>query len=171
MSGHASRSIEDIAAARREGQALFYQVRPPAVSTTRKQLRITLVQLYLHRDRSKTEETIRKIDNLEFKAVILTVDAPVIGKREQDMRNALPVNDDPVCFVGSFIPTSHSRRWLLDREWKKLGRAVWRPRCRPTSKLICSGQMWPGLRFANKSHLAAVVIEMVVLRAPRSFQS
>jgi len=31
------RSIEDITAARREGQALFYQVRPPNAYTTRKQ--------------------------------------------------------------------------------------------------------------------------------------
>ena len=26
----------------------------------------------------------------------------MLGKREQDIRNALPVNDDPVCFCGVF---------------------------------------------------------------------
>ncbi len=93
----------------------------------------------------------------------------MFGRREQEMRNGAPVKGNPVCCAGSFIAASHSRRWFLDRERKQLGRVVWR--LRHTSRPICSGQMWPGSRFANKSHLATVVIEMVVRRASRSFRS
>lgn len=55
--------------------------------------------MYLNKDRSESERIIRGIDKLGFKAVILTVDTPVIGRREQEMRNMPPVGGDLVCSV------------------------------------------------------------------------
>ncbi|KIM25178.1 hypothetical protein M408DRAFT_74720 [Serendipita vermifera MAFF 305830] len=63
--------IEDIAAARLENQPLFYQ-------------------LYVNRDRKESERIIRLVDELGFKGIMLTVDAPILGKREKDMRMHLP---------------------------------------------------------------------------------
>ncbi|KAG8833854.1 Cytochrome b2, mitochondrial precursor [Serendipita sp. 399] len=75
ISSNASRTIEDIAAARVEGQALFFQ-------------------LYINKDRKESERIIRQIDDLGFKGIMLTVDAPVLGKRERDIRNRPTTSDD-----------------------------------------------------------------------------
>jgi 4-hydroxymandelate oxidase len=46
-------------------------------------------QLYLQRDRAKTEELVRRADAAGYTALVLTVDAPVLGRRERDERNNL----------------------------------------------------------------------------------
>ncbi|PVF94761.1 FMN-dependent alpha-hydroxy acid dehydrogenase [Serendipita vermifera] len=74
ISSNASRSIEDIAAAKLADQPLFFQ-------------------LYLNKDREKSAEILRKVERLGFKAVMLTVDAPVLGKRERDIKNRPPSED------------------------------------------------------------------------------
>ncbi|KAL2068532.1 hypothetical protein VTL71DRAFT_14869 [Oculimacula yallundae] len=43
-------------------------------------------QLYISKDRSKTEEMIRQITAAGAKAIFLTIDLPVVGKREADER-------------------------------------------------------------------------------------
>ncbi|EJU06457.1 hypothetical protein DACRYDRAFT_44583 [Dacryopinax primogenitus] len=73
ISSNASCTIDEIAEARQEGQPLIFQ-------------------LYVNSDHRITEDTLRKIDKLGFKAIMLTVDAPVLGKRELDMKaRGLPV--------------------------------------------------------------------------------
>jgi len=62
-----SKSLDDIAAARAEGQPLFFQ-------------------LYMHPDRAKAEAMLKRIVALGFHAVFLTVDAPQLGRRERDLR-------------------------------------------------------------------------------------
>lgn len=49
-------------------------------------------QLYIYKDRELTENIIRRAENSNFKALVLTVDAPVFGLRRADMKNkfALP---------------------------------------------------------------------------------
>lgn len=54
-------------------------------------------QLYLNQDINKAKDLIRKANRLGARAIFVTVDSPVIGKRERDER--LVVGDDP------FIPT------------------------------------------------------------------
>merc|ERR1712232_1242903 len=44
-------------------------------------------QLYVNRDRELTKSVIQKAENLGFKALFITVDAPQLGRRERDMRN------------------------------------------------------------------------------------
>ncbi|HSN26561.1 MAG TPA: alpha-hydroxy acid oxidase [Kofleriaceae bacterium] len=49
-------------------------------------------QLYVYRDRKATEALVRRVEAAGCKALVLTVDAPLLGRRERDVRNrfALP---------------------------------------------------------------------------------
>lgn len=44
-------------------------------------------QLYVYKDREATKELIQRAENAGCKAIVLTVDAPLIGIRERDVRN------------------------------------------------------------------------------------
>jgi len=51
-------------------------------------------QLYVYKDRSATEALVRRVEAAGAKSLVLTVDAPLLGRRERDVRNgfALPAN-------------------------------------------------------------------------------
>ncbi|MBE9082728.1 alpha-hydroxy-acid oxidizing protein [Tolypothrix sp. LEGE 11397] len=44
-------------------------------------------QLYIHKDRSLTRALVERAYNVGYKALCLTVDAPMLGRRERDQRN------------------------------------------------------------------------------------
>ena len=44
-------------------------------------------QLYVYRDRKITEDLVRRAETAGYKALVLTVDSPKLGKRERDIRN------------------------------------------------------------------------------------
>ncbi len=44
-------------------------------------------QLYVYRDRGVTEALVRRVEAAGCRALVLTVDAPVLGRRERDARN------------------------------------------------------------------------------------
>jgi (S)-2-hydroxy-acid oxidase len=44
-------------------------------------------QLYIYKDRKLTESIVRRAENSGFKALVLTVDAPLFGLRRLDLRN------------------------------------------------------------------------------------
>lgn len=44
-------------------------------------------QLYVYRDRGATEALVRRAEAAGCSAIVLTVDAPLLGRREQDVRN------------------------------------------------------------------------------------
>ncbi|GAA6060003.1 hypothetical protein JCM10212_001161 [Sporobolomyces blumeae] len=69
VSANASVSFEDLAAQAKD-QVLFYQ-------------------LYVNRDRQKSEDQLRRVVEAGFKGIVVTVDAPVAGKRERDERSKL----------------------------------------------------------------------------------
>lgn len=46
-------------------------------------------QLYVHQDRGFTRDTLRRAHEAGFEAIVFTVDAPYLGKRERDRRNEL----------------------------------------------------------------------------------
>ncbi|GAA5893659.1 FMN-dependent alpha-hydroxy acid dehydrogenase [Sporobolomyces salmoneus] len=77
VSANSSVSMEELAAQGAD-QTLFYQ-------------------LYVNKDRKKTEEQLKRVVKAGFKAIIVTVDAPVAGKRERDERTKLDLDaaDDP----------------------------------------------------------------------------
>jgi len=47
-------------------------------------------QLYVHRDRDRSEELVRRAAAAGYSAIVVTVDFPVAGRRERDLRNRLP---------------------------------------------------------------------------------
>ena len=49
-------------------------------------------QLYIYRDRSATEALVKRVEAAGCRAIVVTVDAPLLGRRERDVRNrfALP---------------------------------------------------------------------------------
>ena len=49
------------------------------------------MQLYVDRNRSKTEALLKKINSLGLKAIFVTVDAAAPGKREADERSRAEV--------------------------------------------------------------------------------
>lgn len=72
-------------------------------------------QLYVNKDRSKSEALIRQVQKLGVKAIFVTVDAPVAGKREADER----VKADE--FLGT--PTSGAKA-TNDKKGGGLGRIM-----------------------------------------------
>lgn len=44
-------------------------------------------QLYLFKDKDLTIHLLKKIESAGYKAIVLTVDVPIMGKRERDIRN------------------------------------------------------------------------------------
>ncbi|KDN51148.1 hypothetical protein RSAG8_00777, partial [Rhizoctonia solani AG-8 WAC10335] len=70
ISSNASCTVDEIADARidQERQPLFFQ-------------------LYVASDRAKSVQTIKRVEELGYRAIFFTVDAPVLGNRELDQRN------------------------------------------------------------------------------------
>jgi|TARA_B110000263_G_scaffold246107_1_gene256666 isopentenyl diphosphate isomerase/L-lactate dehydrogenase-like FMN-dependent dehydrogenase len=44
-------------------------------------------QLYIFKDKKITLELIKKAESSNYKALVITIDAPILGKRERDIRN------------------------------------------------------------------------------------
>lgn len=55
---------------------------------------VQFFQLYKNRDTSIAEALIRKVESLGYKAIFLTVDAPVAGNRERDIRVPFAEEDE-----------------------------------------------------------------------------
>ncbi len=54
----------------------------------------TFFQLYVYRDRDATLGLVRRAEAAGCKALVLTVDAPLLGRRERDVRNAFSLPGD-----------------------------------------------------------------------------
>ena len=50
-------------------------------------------QLYVYKDREITKDLIKRVELAGCKAIVLTVDAPVLGTRERDVRNKFNLPD------------------------------------------------------------------------------
>jgi 4-hydroxymandelate oxidase len=50
-------------------------------------------QLYVYRDRAVTRALVERVEAAGCRALVLTVDAPVLGKRERDVRNRFALPD------------------------------------------------------------------------------
>lgn len=57
-------------------------------------------QLYLYKDRSVTQQLINRAEQAGFKALVLTVDVPIMGTRERDKRNQLKLQHE--LLLGNF---------------------------------------------------------------------
>ena len=64
-------------------------------------------QLYVYKDRGATEALVRRVEAAGCRALVLTVDAPLLGRRERDVKNrfALP----PGMEIANLLPAGYSR--------------------------------------------------------------
>lgn len=53
-------------------------------------------QLYVYRDREITRSLVKRAEAVGCKAIVLTVDSPILGRREKDVRNCFKLPDDIV---------------------------------------------------------------------------
>lgn len=54
-------------------------------------------QLYVYRDRDRTAELVRRAERAGYEALVVTVDAPMLGRRERDLLNGFHVpHETPV---------------------------------------------------------------------------
>jgi 4-hydroxymandelate oxidase len=51
-------------------------------------------QLYVMKDRSVTENLVKRAESCGYKAIVVTIDTPVLGNRERDIRNAFHPSSD-----------------------------------------------------------------------------
>ncbi|OLN96461.1 Cytochrome b2, mitochondrial 1 [Colletotrichum chlorophyti] len=76
-------------------------------------------QLYVDRDRDRARAVIRKAERLGARALFVTVDSPVIGKRERDER--LTVGDEPFSEPSGVAKTTASGLLNAALTWDDLG--------------------------------------------------
>ena len=62
-------------------------------------------QLYVYRDRKATEGLVRRAEAAGCRALVLTVDAPLIGRRERDIRNRFHL--PPGLAVANMLPEGY----------------------------------------------------------------
>ena len=101
-------------------------------------------QLYVYRDRRATEGLVRRAEAAGCRALVLTVDAPLLGRRERDVRNRFRL--PPGLAVANLLPVG-LRRPAAGR--RRLGaRRLCRVAARPVAVL-------EGPRVAALAHLPA----------------
>jgi len=83
-------------------------------------------QLYIYRDRGLTEALVRRAEAAGCTALVLTVDAPLLGRRERDLLNGFHVPaDTPIPNVGADprdtlaerVETASSLAAFTERHW------------------------------------------------------
>jgi 4-hydroxymandelate oxidase len=62
-------------------------------------------QLYIYKDRQATEGLVRRAEAAGCKALVLTVDAPILGRRERDVRNRFRL--PPGLAVANLLPEGY----------------------------------------------------------------
>jgi len=58
-------------------------------------------QLYIYRDRGATRALVERVEAAGCRALVLTVDAPLLGRRERDVRNRFHLPDLAMALAGS----------------------------------------------------------------------
>jgi L-lactate dehydrogenase (cytochrome) len=70
------------------------------------------LQLYLWREREVTANLVERARNAGYRALCLTVDTPVIGLRERDLRNGMRI--PPKISVTNAIDVARHPRWIYN---------------------------------------------------------
>ena len=62
-------------------------------------------QLYVYKDKDVTRSLVERAEKAGYKALVLTVDSPVLGRREKDVRNKFSLPAGLVCknLIGSYL--------------------------------------------------------------------
>jgi len=111
----------------------------------------TFFQLYVYRDRKATEALVRRAEAAGCKALVLTVDAPLLGRRERDVRNgfALP----PELKVRNLVPAGYGD---LERLTGESGLATY------FASLIDPALQWKDLEWLRSLTRLPLVVKGIV---------
>ena len=72
-------------------------------------------QLYVYRDRAATEALVRRVEAAGCRALVLTVDAPMLGRRERDVAIASRCRRTSACRTCTRPATRRSSRTTTSR--------------------------------------------------------
>lgn len=86
---NASYGYETMSKQKDPNQVFYYQVRSSHCVYLAEDCGSRCSQVYIHKDRRVTEKDLRRVRELGYKGIFLTVDAPAVGKRERDERVTL----------------------------------------------------------------------------------
>jgi 4-hydroxymandelate oxidase len=104
---HADGEVATVRAAGAQGTVMILSSlsNTPVEEVVREASGAVWFQLYVYRDRAATEAVVARADAAGCRALVLTVDAPLIGMRERDVRNrfALP----PGLSVANMLPAGY----------------------------------------------------------------
>lgn len=70
-------------------------------------------QLYIRKDRNITQQLIERCKQAKYAALCLTVDVPVVGKRERDLRSGFGTR--PNWTLGSLLSFARHPGWVVQR--------------------------------------------------------
>jgi 4-hydroxymandelate oxidase len=71
-------------------------------------------QLYVHQDRSVTRALVERVEALGYGALVLTVDTPLLGRRERDVRNEFQL--PPGITIANVMPGGSTTLGVAERD-------------------------------------------------------
>lgn len=108
-------------------------------------------QLYVFKDRAATEALVRRAEKAGAKAIVLTVDAPLLGRRERDVRNRFQL--PPGLCVKNLLPEGMSD---LPAEAQDSGLAAY------FASLLDPALAWRDLAWLRSITLLPLVVKGIV---------
>ncbi len=115
-------------------------------------------QLYVYKDRALTEDLVQRAAASGYKALCVTIDTPVLGKRREDMRHGfdLPSHLRLANFRSEHLQSSLAK---VEEEGKALaGSALFQY----TQKLICSSLTWKDIKWLQDISPLPIVLKGVL---------
>jgi 4-hydroxymandelate oxidase len=107
-------------------------------------------QLYVYRDRGATEALIRRVEAAGCTKLVLTVDAPLIGRRDRDVRNRFTLPD------GLRIENLHAGFDRLPADVEDSGLSSY------VAQLLDAGFAWKDLAWLRGATKLPIVIKGIV---------
>jgi 4-hydroxymandelate oxidase len=108
-------------------------------------------QLYVYKDRGATKELVRRAEAAGCKAIVLTVDAPYLGRRERDVKNrfALPQG----LYVKNLLPKGYG---AVEKQGAESGLATY------FAELLDQSLSWKDVAWLKSITKLPVVIKGIV---------
>ena len=109
-------------------------------------------QLYVYKDRKVTEALVRRVEAAGCKALVLTVDAPFLGRRERDVRNRFHLPDG--LYVKNLLPAGYGE--LEEQEVPESGLAAY------FVSLIDASLSWKDISWLKSITKLPIIIKGIV---------
>jgi 4-hydroxymandelate oxidase len=108
-------------------------------------------QLYIYKDRGATEALVRRVEAAGCRALVVTVDAPLLGRRERDVKNrfALPAE----LAIQNLLPAGYAR---LPPAAGDSGLAAY------VAELLDPGVTWDAIRWLGSITKLPVLVKGIV---------